>query len=212
MMIVALWVLSVATSFAYGLRLTHLPASGVRSAAKTLAILALAAIAVLSGGPVLLGLALLASALGDFFLSRPSDRAFLVGMAAFFLGHLGYIALMSGSFSLIALQDQMIWAVLLAVLSVGVYCVLWPELKAFRWPVMAYVIAILLMGLVALGQTSVLAPLFLVAALTFMASDSILALEKFRPDLIGAAQKAAGHAVWALYYAAQVLFTLTALG
>ena len=71
--------------------------SWAKSTIKTLPVLTLAIVGVFhlllapQGFWVIpLGLAL--GALGDLLLSRPSDRAFLAGMAAFAAGHLAYVA------------------------------------------------------------------------------------------------------------------------
>ena len=63
------------------------PPSLMRSAAKTLAILLLAALAFRQGGPPLLAVALLLSAAGDALLSRDGEQAFLGGLAGFLLAH-----------------------------------------------------------------------------------------------------------------------------
>ena len=49
-------------------------------------------LAVVENGPLLLFAALALSAVGDAFLSREGDRAFLGGLASFLAAHLAYIA------------------------------------------------------------------------------------------------------------------------
>lgn len=208
-MAVFCWIISLVASAGYGVWLTLRPVSGLRSAAKTLAILALAGVSATSGGPGLLTLALVACALGDFFLSRPSERAFMLGMAAFAIGHVLYILLMYNDFTLETLAERSIGVVALGLLTLGLLTLLWKGLADLRVPVLGYTFIIFLMGATAIGQGAGVGFIYLAAALSFVASDAILALEKFRPDVLGSAQRAANHAVWGLYYLAQVGFTLT---
>ena len=62
------------------------------SAAKTASVALLALIALAVGAPLPVTLGLAFGALGDFFLTRRGESAFLAGMAAFALGHLAYVA------------------------------------------------------------------------------------------------------------------------
>ncbi|TIS81761.1 MAG: lysoplasmalogenase, partial [Mesorhizobium sp.] len=64
-----------------------------RSAAKTLAVALLAALAVMQGSPPLLVAALALSAAGDAFLSQDGEKAFLAGLASFLAAHVAYVAL-----------------------------------------------------------------------------------------------------------------------
>src|SRR5918994_1958522 len=83
---------SLAAAVVYGLIL-NTRETLLRSAVKTLAVALLAALAAIQGGPLLLIAALALSALGDAFLSRDGDKAFLGGLASFLAAHLAYIAL-----------------------------------------------------------------------------------------------------------------------
>ena len=58
------------------------------SAAKTGATAALALAGLAAGAPWAVVLGLVLGALGDFFLTRRAETAFLAGMAAFAAGHL----------------------------------------------------------------------------------------------------------------------------
>ncbi len=64
-----------------------------RSAAKTLAVAMLAVLAFMQGGPLLLVAALALSAVGDAFLSRDGEKAFLGGLASFLAAHILYVPL-----------------------------------------------------------------------------------------------------------------------
>lgn len=186
------------------------PPSLMRSAAKTLAILLLAALAFRQGGPPLLAVALLLSSAGDALLSRDGEQAFLGGLAGFFLAHVAYIALFGragGGVEAILSQG---WRAGLAALVVVVAAVmlglLWNRVgAALRWPVAAYAAAIFVMGLAALSMDN---PAVIAGAVLFIASDAILASEKFLVTQTSPQRVWMRHAVWISYYAAQLAITL----
>jgi uncharacterized membrane protein YhhN len=192
-----IWVLlglSALTAVLYGFWLGQQQVSMARSASKTAAIGALACISATSDGPWLLTAALGFSALGDYFLSRENDKAFLAGMAAFFLAHLAYIPLflqLGEGFDLIAAR----WPI---ALGFGLYA--------------GYCAAITGMGLAALGLTLSGGALFvLLGALAFVLSDTVLALEKFRLPAASKTKPFAAYFVWFSYWLAQCLITFGTL-
>ncbi|MFT4717541.1 MAG: putative membrane protein YhhN [Paracoccaceae bacterium] len=212
-MLGSVFTLSVVNSLIYGLWSTKQPTSAFRTLVKTAAILCLAFYVYLSGGPFFLVAALCLSALGDFFLSRDGDRMFLAGMVAFFAAHLAYIPL----FVSLGYGGEMIlnrWpiVVLLSVFAIVLFRLLWPHLGALRTPVAVYFVAIGAMFLSALGlPTTGSAGLVLIGALSFIISDSVLALEKFY-FVTGAFQlRITPYVVWAFYWAAQVLIAFGTL-
>lgn len=161
----------------------------LRSLVKTTTLAPLALFWVVSGSqgqsavwPMALGLAL--GVIGDFFLSRPGQKAFLAGMAAFGLGHLAYsggMAVRSAELGFVPLGPSdvlMICAVLALVLSTEFW--LRPRTGALLWPVRVYVALIALMALAAIllpdhpGRSA----LQLGAAL-FLVSDLLLAIRLF---------------------------------
>ncbi len=182
------------------------PPSWSRSLAKTVPLVALAAAAWLAGGPLLLVLALVLSALGDFALSRPGMRAFLGGLAAFAAAHLFYVILftaLSGRGPYMAFVDQPLLALFLAWVAISAEIWLVPHTgPTLKWPVRAYVFLIALMGLSALTL-----PLGSIAigAAYFVASDVILAYRNFRMDPDDPLAGRAGWLLWALYIAAQAM-------
>lgn len=188
------------------------PPSWRRSGMKTLPLLAFAAAAYLTGAPAFLTAALLFSALGDFALSRRGEAAFLYGLAAFALAHLLF-ALVFIRASGHPLWDAFTIAPLLGVflLGVGLSSEIWlvPHVGRLRWPVRAYVVVIVAMGLAALTLSS--AALALAAGL-FIASDILLALRLFRMSDADPLQGAAGWLVWLFYIAAQALFVTVIAG
>lgn len=170
-------------------------------------------------GDALLVAALLASLAGDVLLMLP-DR-FVPGLAAFLFAHLCYLALFQRSTARLrgvaagtgreVAAVRSVWfpsrRALLCTLAVGaaVYAYLWHGLGAsLRAPVAAYVLVIALMAAQAIGRALLLgdraAALVAVGAVLFMASDTLLAVDRFAHPL-----PLASLWVLATYYAAQIL-------
>jgi uncharacterized membrane protein YhhN len=199
---------SLAAAIVYGLIL-NTRETLLRSAVKTLAVALLAALAAIQGGPLLLIAALALSALGDAFLSRDGEKAFLGGLASFLAAHLAYIAL----FSLVGAGLEplsQLWraalAVVMAAFAATMLFMLWRRVGPdLRLPVAAYAAAILGMGVSALTLDNVWV---IMGAVLFMASDGLLAAEKFLVAAISPHREWMRYAVWALYYAAQLMITL----
>ncbi|TIV50381.1 MAG: lysoplasmalogenase, partial [Mesorhizobium sp.] len=181
-----------------------------RSAAKTLAVALLAALAVMQGGPLLLVAALALSAAGDAFLSRDGEKAFLGGLASFLVAHVAYIALfleVGGGIGLLAAEP---WrgavALAMAVFVVLMLAALWRRVgPSLRIPIAVYVAAILAMGISAL---TTFYAWVIAGAVLFMASDGLLAAERFLLAAISPHRVWMRYAVWVLYYAAQLAITL----
>lgn len=148
---------------------------------------------------LLLGAALLASLAGDVALMLPD--AFIPGLVSFLLGHLAYIALLRRGVRWFAHRGA-----LAATLCTGaaMYAWLWRGgLPAdLRVPVAVYVLVIALMAAQALGRAAQLqtpaARTVALGACVFMASDSVLAIDRF-------VQPVPLALLWVLatYYAAQ---------
>jgi uncharacterized membrane protein YhhN len=200
--------LSLAAAVFYGLIL-NTRETLLRSAVKTLAVALLALLAFIQGGPVLLVAALVLSALGDAFLSRDGDKAFLGGLASFLAAHLAYIVLfwLSGAGSALLFEPwRAVLAVTMAAFAISMLVMLWRRVAPdLRLPVTAYAAAILGMGVSALTLENVW---IIAGAVLFMASDGLLAAEKFLAAAISPHREWMRHAVWALYYAAQLVITL----
>jgi uncharacterized membrane protein YhhN len=79
---------------------------------------------------------------------------------------------------------------------------------ALRLPIVAYVVVIAAMGLAALTMD---APWVIIGALLFMASDSLLASERFVVSAISPYRASTRFAVWVLYYLAQLAIMLSFL-
>lgn len=209
----ALVILAALCALAY-LGLTGRAPSLGRSVVKTGSVAALALAAAAGVGPPLLAVALGLCALGDWCLSRPGERAFMAGVAAFAAGHLAYVALFLAQpeSEVARLLEPSRLALLagLAALGAGMLWLLLPRAGALAVPVAIYVPIILAMGLAAATLAPV-GPLAwaLPVALAFVVSDAILALEKFAiPETPGThgARRVAGWAAWTLYWGAQAGF------
>ena len=184
------------------------PPSLLRSLVKT------AAVAILAAGALhtpLLALALALCALGDWLLSRPGEAAFMSGVGAFAAGHLVYAALFltdpaSDPSRLTALPHALVDLLLIAIGLIAAL-LLNARAGALRGPVLGYIPVILGMGLAALtvpaeGPHALILP----AAMAFIASDLILAAEKFLLPPGHPLLKPAPYAIWVLYWTAQAGF------
>lgn len=185
--------------------------SWLKTVLKTASVALLAAIAFLAGELMLLAAALTACAIGDFFLSRDEDEAFLTGVGAFAIGHLAYAALFYIHPSADLTRLEAGWPLVAALLLLGVVMivVLFRRAGPLRWTVVVYVPVILLMGIMAIGipMEGGLA-LILPAALLFIFSDFVLAQEMFVLDDGHRLRRVTPYAVWASYWSAQALFLL----
>lgn len=136
--------------------------------------------------------ALLFSWLGDIFLmlEDPNGMYFIIGLVSFLTAHLCYIWYFARipaaeGQSFIRTRPVMLLAVLAYVVEL-IY-VLWPHLGGMKLPVLVYGIVIGTMLCFALWQYGKIearaAWLLMLGALLFVASDSLLAINKFRKPL-----------------------------
>lgn len=194
----------------YYLFVVERPPSHRRTIVKTGSVALLAVLAFIEGGPILLVAALALSAIGDACLAYRSDRAFMGGLVAFLLGHLAYVALfMLGGSGIDAVTGwRMALAVVMILAVAGSIATLWRGVPgALKLPVVVYSLAILGMGIASLTVPN---PVVTLGAVLFMASDSLLAIGRFRGDL-AEGRGWMPYAVWALYYLAQAIITLGVL-
>ncbi len=201
---------ALACALAY-LPLTARPASPLRSALKTASVALLSVVALLNAAPWLLTLALALCAIGDALLSRETDTTFMAGIAAFAAGHLAYIALFltdpASDPALILSQPAIFWS--LIVLGIVMATLLAPRAADLRGPVLAYIPIILGMGIAVLALPDTIALRWaLPAAMAFIASDLILATEKFLLPANHPALKLTPYMVWPLYWGAQAGFLI----
>lgn len=183
----------------------------LRSVVKTGSVALLAIAAVLAQAPAALWLALALCALGDWFLSRDGDTAFMAGVGAFAAGHIAYVVLFLGNStfdaSRLATVPQAVIAVALLALGLVMARLLASRAGDLRLPVLCYIPIIMAMGLAALGLARDGALVWaLPAALAFIASDFVLAVEKFLLPGGHPALRWTPFAVWPLYWGAQAGF------
>ncbi len=141
---------------------------------------------------------------GDVSLMLPGDR-FVPGLGSFLLAHLAYVVAFSSGMPLGTNP-----LLLLPLLAGGVLLirVLWHGLGRFRLPVLLYASVIVLMVWQAWARGwefgSPGAALAAAGAALFLASDSLLALNRFRAPFARAQA-----AIMATYVAAQALIALS---
>ncbi len=150
-----------------------------------------------------LSLALLFSAAGDVFLAVDRVGLFVPGLASFLVAHLVYlwqfVARRPRPFMLPPARKLVALGI---VAGIGVMLVLLtPGLGKLLVPVYAYIAAIAAMALAATALPG--RPLVMLGALSFMISDSLIALDKFVAPI-----PFVGPAIWITYVAAQVMIVL----
>ena len=207
-----LLLLSVIAAVLYTLMVHRVP-GWRRTIAKTAGVFLLGLLAYSVGGPLLLALALMASAAGDAALAAEEERWFLPGLVAFLVAHLLYVALFAtgsaGMGILIAVPLRGVWAAAMVIAALVLLLRLLPAVPAaMRVPVVVYALAIAAMGIV-----SVTVPGYVIAvgATLFIVSDAILAIRKYLMAETSPHEVWAGYAVWVFYYAAQFVITLGVL-
>jgi uncharacterized membrane protein YhhN len=123
---------------------------------------------------------LLSSLAGDVFLMLPRD-SFIQGLISFLIAHLFYIA----AFAHESGWALSLWSVVFLLLyGFLMLDVLLPYLEKLRGPVVIYMLVILLMGCVALSRWMLAGQegsgLAAAGSLFFIASDSLLAVDRFK--------------------------------
>lgn len=182
------------------------PASALRSGLKTAPVALFALAAGLAGAPWLLPLGLALGAAGDLALSRRGEAAFLTGLGSFALAHLAYAVMFAGMEGRLALFDltapRWVAFALLVIMAQSTMVWLLPFVGGMKRPVAVYVALITAMGLAALHLPGV-HNLAILGAGLFVASDLVLAVERFRMAEGSRAARWASHAVWPLYWVGQ---------
>ncbi len=148
--------------------------------------------------------------LGDAFLSRDGEKAFLGGLASFLVAHIVYIALFLRSGGGLGLLGAESWrgaiALAPAVFVVVMLAALWRRVgPSLRIPIAVCVSQPVDDGH---GGADSYSAWVIGGAVLFMASDGLLATEKFLVVAISPHRAWMRFAVWVLYYAAQVAITL----
>jgi uncharacterized membrane protein YhhN len=159
----------------------------------TLAVLALIAIAGARGK--ILFAAYVLCALAGLALDLPIEASFVLGLLLFLLGHLGYITTFLLDFQW---RPRRLWIVaLILIYAAGMAVLFTPFLGALQVPVYCYM-AVLSMMCIISTQRKATNNFVIFGALLFMASDSVLASNKFIGPIAGEV-----YIVMFTYYAAQ---------
>jgi len=212
-MSVVLFSAATVAALIYLLASCHQPASWPKTWIKTASVLLLAMIAFSIGGIGPLSAALLLCAMGDFFLSREGEPAFLAGVGSFAAGHLAF-AWLFVSMPDAHPESLLDTARLFVALGLGLYGVvmmrlLFARAGDLRWAVLAYVPVIVAMALAAFALP-ITGWLILVqlAAVAFVLSDSVLAAELFLLAPDSRWRRVTPVVIWAFYWLAQAGFLL----
>jgi len=150
----------------------------------------------------LLAIALLFSASGDALLAIDGAKLFVPALASFLVTHVLYAVIFvrtSRGTPAAASAWRKAAMVVPIVFAIGYSVVLWPHLGALAIPVLLYIAAIVAMSALSLRVQQIFVP---GGALLFMASDSLIAFEKFIEPVTWL-----GAAVWITYALAQQLIT-----
>jgi len=204
----ALVALGLAAAAAYGAFFLRRPASLLRAGVKTLALGAPAAGFIVAGAPFPLVLALVASALGDFFLAFDKKWVLPLGILSFLIAQLTYLVIFlalwffSGDNS--PLWPRYVAMGALIAISLGFLIWMAPKLGWMAFGVVPYAAAITGMACAAMWLPWVGWPA-MVGAVLFVVSDFVLAVELFRLPADAPVRRVTAPIVWWTYVAAQAL-------
>lgn len=155
---------------------------------------------------LLILMALLLSWLGDVLLIPQRQNLFVAGLASFLLAHLAF----SAAFFQHSLDTMylLIAAIVMLVVAVLVMRWLWPFLPiGLRVAVVAYMAAISLMVVLAVGAMADYGPHIVIGAVLFAISDLFVARERFVVESV--TNRLVGLP---LYYGAQLILALSITG
>jgi uncharacterized membrane protein YhhN len=196
--------LSVLAAILYAVAFNARSPSPPRTAVKTVAVGALAALAYVDQGPPALIAALVLSALGDAFLASDPKRWLPPGLGAFLAAHLAYIwlfARVGGGASALEAEPFRVIGVVGAIAAGAMMLTwLWSSIGPLRPTVAVYAAALAAMTAAAFTLPRLLWPA-VPGAVLFLTSDALLSAELFK----GAKSAWSGPAVWVTYYAAQAM-------
>ena len=187
----------------------------LKTIVKTASVVLLALIALSASSVLLLAAALFACAVGDFFLSREGDEAFISGVGSFAIGHLAYIVLfwIHPSSDLYRITAGWPLTAALVLLGLAMIVILFGKAGKLRWAILAYIPVIVGMGIMAMsipfaGYLALVLP----AALLFIFSDFVLAQEMFVLPEEHKARRYTPYIVWSAYWLAQAMFLIGFVG
>lgn len=202
-------------AFTYLVGFCYRPPSFLKSLVKTGSVGLLAGAAFVAGGHLALIIALALCALGDALLSLGSRHGLMMGIGAFALGHIGFIAaflLHPLAQPALAFAMPHIWILgAMVVFAVGMAVFLFPRAGSLRFAVMGYLPIIAGMGIASLilPQHDALV-LVIPGAFLFVFSDFVLSFELFVLQNDSKWRRITPFVVWTTYWTAQ-LFLLAGL-
>lgn len=156
---------------------------------------------------ILLIAALGLSAAGDFFLGVPRlgtfgpEKLFLAGLVSFLIAHLFYVGLFAKARTQTVHAARKVACLLVVVVAAASLVVLWPGLGPMGVPVLTYSLVLTAMAVTA--QWSRYSAMVALGALSFVASDTMLAMSIFGHPFAGSRVL-----VWVTYYAAQAMIVV----
>ncbi|UMB53895.1 lysoplasmalogenase [Lutibacter sp. A64] len=128
-------------------------------------------------------MALIFSFFGDVFLLYAGDTVFKFGLSSFLIAHLLFIAIVIKQIKKASIVKVLVAIIPFAIIVVGLLFLLKNSLKELMIPVIIYAITIATFGIVSMlnymNVKSKKALLMLIGAIVFVASDAILAINKF---------------------------------
>jgi uncharacterized membrane protein YhhN len=204
----ALAALGLAAAVAYGVYFLRRPPTWLRAGVKTLAIGAPAAGFIIAGAPFPLVLALVASALGDFFLAFDKKWVLPLGILSFLIAQLVYFVIFTAIWFFSG-DNSPLWPRYLAMgalIATTIAFLIWmaPRLGWMAFGVVPYSIAITGMAAMAMWLPWDGWPA-MVGAVLFVVSDFVLATELFRLPQDAPVRRVTAPVVWWTYVAAQAL-------
>jgi uncharacterized membrane protein YhhN len=204
----ALAALGLAAAVAYGVYFLRRPPTWLRAGVKTLAIGAPAAGFIIAGAPFPLVLALVASALGDFFLALDKKWVLPLGILSFLIAQLVYFVIFTAIWFFSG-DNSPLWPRYLAMgalIATTIAFLIWmaPRLGWMAFGVVPYSIAITGMAAMAMWLPWDGWPA-MVGAVLFVVSDFVLATELFRLPQDAPVRRVTAPVVWWTYVAAQAL-------
>jgi uncharacterized membrane protein YhhN len=176
------------------------PGNFIIKAVPAASLAVLSFIAVSGSRGKLLFTALLFCAAADIALELAAGKYFVAGLGLFLIAHIFFIITFSRDFRF---QDSRIpIIVLLVVYSIMMAFILTPSLKEMAIPVYIYMTALTLVSIFA-SLRSVKNDFTLYGAISFIVSDSVLAINKFMMPVL-----AADYVIMATYYLSLFLIVL----
>ena len=147
----------------------------------------------------LIGVGLLFSGVGDIVLEIDRDSLFTAGLGAFLVAHLFYIAAFTKNIQFKGPRGLVAAGILIYGIFIGFVMI--PNLGNMLLPVVVYLVIIVAMGILA-ALSGVNHWLVIIGACLFIASDSIIAINRFIVPV-----PSSSFFIMSTYYPAQLLIT-----